>query len=514
MRTLAAALFACLFMGSGLLGCTGTIGGPSGAGDDDGTDAGAVTSSTDAAPNDPDAAPAELPLAGAIHISDVSVYQAVEVEILVDRTPVADAARGTHVIDGQTAMIGVFVTVDAAWQTRQVVGELDIEVAPGDVRRFTTTQTISGNSGPNPIASGLAFTVDGTAVAVGARYSVAIKELTGQASYPGTTEDARYPAAAGALQDMEVRDSGPLNLVLVPFEYNADGSGRLPPLDDVALGYYRDLFGSMYPTGQVNLTVRAAVPYSSSIGSGSGWNGWLDTLTSIRDNDNPVPNTYYYGVAAPRSSFNSFCNGGCIIGLGWVPGQNDEYGRAAVGVSFPDRVGSYTAAHEVGHTMGRNHAPCGGPSGVDGNFPYSGAHIGVWGFDASKDTLKDPDDFTDVMGYCDDQWISDYTHDGIFHRLSYVNQLTAASATPVRYRVGIVDADGAVDWRRYDDVSSRVAGEPIAISMADGNGNDRGSVDGHFYRYDHLEGGMLLVPVVDGPEPVTIHADEFGALAW
>jgi hypothetical protein len=408
----------------------------------------------------------------------------------------------------------VFVTVDADWQPRQVIGELDIEITPGDVRHYTTTQTVSGDSGTSPSSSGLSFAVDGDSLVVGARYSVAIKEISLDASYPGTTAGARYPATAGELMDMEVRDAGPLNLVLVPFQYNNDGSGRLPPLDDVAMGYYRDLFGSMYPTGELNLTIRDTVQYSSYIGSGSGWSSWLDTLTSIRDNDNPPPNTYYYGIAAPRSSFSSFCNSGCIIGLGWVPGRDDEYGRASVGVSFPDRVGSYTAAHEVGHTMGRSHAPCGGPSGVDGNYPYSGASIGVWGYYGAQDEYKDPDDYTDVMGYCNDQWISDYTHDGIFHRLIHVNQLSAASVTTTRYRVGIIDGDGAVSWLRYDDITSRVAGEHIAIMMADGNGDEIAAVDGHFYPYDHLEGGMLLVPVVDGPAPVTLHADRLGALPW
>lgn len=509
MRTLATASMLML------LGCTGTIVGPAGGDDDTSADGGTVTPNTDAGPGDPDAAPATLPFAGGIHVSDVSVYQAIEIELVNDRTIVADADRGSHVVAGQQGMVAVFVTVDAGWQAREVTGELDIEVAPGDVRRYTTTQTISGDSGTDPTTTGLVFKVDGADFTIDARYAVAVKESSLDASYPGSTDEARYPAELGALQDMEVRDPGPLNIVLVPFQYNNDGSGRMPPLDATAMQYYQDLFTSIYPTGQVNVTVRDAVQYSSYIGTSSGWSSWLDTLTSIRDNDNPPANTYYYGVASPRASFSAYCNNGCILGLGWVPGANDEYGRASVGVSFPDRVGSYTAAHEIGHTLGRSHAPCGGPSGVDGNFPHSGAAIGVWGYYAAADELLDPGDYTDIMGYCNTQWISDYTHDAIFHRLVAVNQSSnATTGAPTRYRVGIVDGDGAVDWRRYDDVTSRVAGELRVITMADADGDEMGSVEGHYYPYDHLDGGMLLVPVTDGAQPATVHAEGIGALDW
>ncbi len=506
-----------------LLACSGTItegsgggGSDGGGGDDDDIGPGAPDAAV--VPDEPDAAPPELPLAAGVTVRHVDVFQGVELRIVADGQPVGDADRATHVVAGKDALVGVLVDTAADFTAREITGQLEIEVAPGDVRLYTTVQMLPAGSGKHPAESGFAFQVAGDDLVAGARYSVTLVETSLDASFPGATDGARFPAGAEATrQDMEVRSiNGPLNLVLVPFQYNADGSGRLPPLDDATLDKYRALFGAMYPIGEINLTVREPVPYSGSLTGGGGWSSWLDTLTNIRDNDNPPPNTWYFGVAAPRSSFSAYCNGGCIVGLGWVPGRDDEYGRASVGVSFPDALGLFTAAHEVGHTMGRSHAPCGGPSGVDPSYPYSGASIGVWGYDVFEDDLKQPSEYTDVMGYCNRQWISDYTYDGILHRIEHVNS-TAAAAAPEsssRYRVGIVDELGAITWRRYDDIQSRVGGEQRAVQLLDADGTDIGAVTARFYGYDHIPGGMILVPVDNGPSPASIRIDRVGTVAW
>ena len=271
----------------------------------------------------------------------------------------------------------------------------------------------------------------------------------------------------------------------------------------------------MYPVPEVIVTVREAVVYNSSIGATTGWSGWLDTLTDLRQQDNPPANTFYYGVASPDDSFSDYCRGGCITGLGWVPGADTDYLRASVGVSFPDALNVYTSLHEVGHTMGRSHAPCGGPSGVDPSYPYSGASIGVWGYDVVGDTLKDPNVYTDIMGYCQDQWISDYTYEEIFDRISYANQQSAASVSaPTRYRVGLVDGDGNIEWRRYTDLRRPLVGDELSIALLDQNGGEIELVQGHFFPYDHLDGGMLMVPVRAGTIPAQIRPAGLQTLTW
>ncbi|MCY3778235.1 MAG: M66 family metalloprotease, partial [Candidatus Aminicenantes bacterium] len=73
-------------------------------------------------------------------------------------------------------------------------------------------------------------------------------------------------------------------------------------------------------------------------------------------------------------------------------------------VSVPEGL---TIAHELGHNLNLQHAPCGDPDDVDRSFPQPDGSIGAWGYDLQVDELVPPTDF-DLMSYCGPQWISDY----------------------------------------------------------------------------------------------------------
>jgi hypothetical protein len=94
-----------------------------------------------------------------------------------------------------------------------------------------------------------------------------------------------------------------------------------------------------------------------------------------------------------------------VAGVGYIGRE------AAIGWDKPSSRGS-VAAHEWGHNWGREHAPCGGAGNPDANYPYTGGEIGVIGYDLVNGDLK-PADSHDLMGYCDAEWISDYTYEGV-----------------------------------------------------------------------------------------------------
>jgi hypothetical protein len=78
--------------------------------------------------------------------------------------------------------------------------------------------------------------------------------------------------------------------------------------------------------------------------------------------------------------------------------------------------GAEVAAHELGHNWGRNHAPCGGPTGLDPTYPFSDGRIGVHGLDVASQTLMPPAT-NDIMGYCDPKWIGVYTYEAVMSYL-------------------------------------------------------------------------------------------------
>jgi Peptidase M66 len=86
-------------------------------------------------------------------------------------------------------------------------------------------------------------------------------------------------------------------------------------------------------------------------------------------------------------------------------------------------------AHEIGHSLGLKHSPCGNPEApIDPYFPYKKAGIGEsWGIDwishPGKLVLVNPANTKDLMSYCfERRFISDYNY---FYVHRYWNQYRA-----------------------------------------------------------------------------------------
>jgi len=459
-------------------------------------------------PDDPPPPPPPPPangLAAGASIRDVVVYQTVAISVVSRGQLVPTSQRNATVIAGADAIIGIGVDVEAGFTARQV----EAVITMGG-QEFTETLNLSRSTGSLP-SDGYTIQVDGSAFTAGGQFAVELREVSDTA-YPGSTDGAELEAQPLGIES----SNGPLQLVLVPFRYNADGSGRLPPIDAATVEAYREDFLAMFPVAEVNVTVRDPVNYNSVINGSAGWNDWLDALTDLRRADGVASNVYYYGIAAPAPDFRSFCSRSCILGLGWVPGATNSFLFASVGASFPGSPNVGTGLHEVGHTMGRQHSPCGGVSGADPGYPYAGGRIGVWGYNSADNQLIDPSVGTDIMGYCRDQWISDYVYESLFQRVSRVNTLRAALASEARsYRVGLVDETGAVTWKRTTTLERAAVGNERAVEMLDGAGFSMGSVQGHFFGYDHLPGGMLLVPIdVSFAGPAAVNVEGLGQISW
>jgi hypothetical protein len=308
------------------------------------------------------------------------------------------------------------------------------------------------------------------------------------------------------MQPTEARQAGTLTVTLVPVRYDADGSGRLPDTSPAQLQRYEDLFYAMYPITDIDIVVRSqALAWDSTVSSnGNGWNNLLDAVANLRNNDNAAFNNYYYGIFEPAGSANNYCGGGCVAGLGFLGGPSDDWSHSAIGLGFSGDMAAETAVHELGHNHGREHAPCGGVSGADGSYPYSGAGIGTWGYNILTGQLYDPSDHVDMMSYCNPTWISDYNFENIFDRVQYVNSAAniyipeeVRNRTYTRARV---EPDGTITWLDEVTLERPPVGELTPVTVDTQSGPVATSAS--FIRYDHIDGGVLFIPPT-GAQPAS-----------
>jgi hypothetical protein len=147
--------------------------------------------------------------------------------------------------------------------------------------------------------------------------------------------------------------------------------------------------------------------------------------------------THYYGMVADGGFFmRGFAAG--------IPGQPDPSvvasgptGPNSWGWDFDGSYGDWYGGHELGHTFGRFHLGSGcGESSDDPNYPYIFGQLanydaGCVGFDVGDAALGiaiaayPGTAWHDVMTYCNNQWLSDYTYNRIRTRLAAEDILPA-----------------------------------------------------------------------------------------
>jgi len=373
-----------------------------------------------------------------IAVSRIDAFQTVAVGIMEDGEEVATADRNTDLVAGRDTVFRVFVTPASGWTTREISARVTI-VDGTTSEEFFAKKSVSGASSEGDTGSTFQVTVPLAQIKTTSTYHVELVECS-TTPPSGSATTPRFPLSGDAA--LGARDTGILKIAMVPFLCNT----RLPDTTEVGLEPYKAIMDAMYPVQGVEFTVTSQI----STGYPVDWNDALDAVRSKRQQDGPAADIYYYGLLKCTDTFQQFCGNGCTAGIGFVGSANQAQSRASMGIAFTGSQAPATLAHEIGHNHGRNHAPCvpqgGSISGVDGNFPYDGANIGVWGFDKRTDMLIDPGDgVTDIMGYCNNKWISDYTYDGLVNRVVAVSGQASIYVNPDvldRFRVLLLDAVG------------------------------------------------------------------------
>jgi hypothetical protein len=163
-----------------------------------------------------------------------------------------------------------------------------------------------------------------------------------------------------------------------------------------------------YPTGRIEVAGYDVLDFdgdflgSTPAGPGAGWRALLLRLYRLRSAGGN--REIHYGLLPRDAPTGPFGGYGSHLGVG------------------ASRAGEQTAmAQEIGHALGRKHAPGSGDQAVDPTYPdYRGlppGSIGEHGFDSSTGEVFPPDFVSDFMTNRGPYWVSPHTYRGILKEL-------------------------------------------------------------------------------------------------
>ncbi len=436
------------------------------------------------------------PLMGAtgVMLTKVAIYQGLERALMQDGLPLESTVP---LVQGRSAMVRIFYTTDAGYDGEPVTARL--KLAGQDPIDGEHVLMPLSSSVDEDLASTVNIDVPGERIGEVFDYRVSLLQEREEGD---ELPAAHYPSADATEPVFVDGPQNTLRVILAPFAYNYDGSGRVPDLSPESVESFRQLFVGIYPVSDVEISVREVEPWSGRLGAdGSGWQDLGITVYGFRNADDAPDDVYYYGIFNPKDTFYQYCGSGCLLGVTMLNNSPPDTGtvslRMAIGVGFP-QVAADTCAHEIGHAHGLEHAPCGyglDPSSIDYDYPYDEGEIGVWGYNPFGPMLLAPDDATDIMGYCDDQWISDYHYAKLLNRGRNVNlpDWHGPAGGPQSYELITVEGRGKATFQKTVESRRPLSGRAVDVRVRTAGGALETRL-GQYFAYDHLPGGWLFLP--------------------
>ncbi|MDF3065916.1 MAG: hypothetical protein K0R38_1517 [Polyangiaceae bacterium] len=445
-------------------------------------------------------------LAPELTLRSVSISQTLEVPLMTAGRALPIATRPVPLIARKRGLLRAFVDVDARFEPRRLLGVLDVR-GGGREHSVLSERTVTQASAQDDLASTFVFEVPEDDLGEGSEYRVRVLEAD-------TSPLARFPETGFAAFGAELL--APLRLVLVPYVAN----GFTPKTGDAEIAALRRRLVALYPTRDVEISVSGPVTLGYPVDAdGAGWDDALDLIYELREQAAPPGDTFFYGLLAPAADYDAYCPSGCLLGYSVVADARTESERGSIGVGiFPDGSGTGdaedTAAHELGHALGRDHAPCGisDPRDTDPDWPSDVAHrnglIGAYGYDFDLGRLVKPRPPKDFMSYCTPSWVSDYTYSGIFQRLVAIAAQQSALQSvqlPQTFRVARVARSGQSRWLAPRVKPRGALGS--RVELLDASERVVGAASARFARVDHGRGGYIWLPETEIGVPGAVSVD-------
>ncbi len=244
---------------------------------------------------------------------------------------------------------------------------------------------------------------------------------------PGGADGAEALPATGH-ELLPLVSPPPLRIRFVPIVLSAHGESR-GAVTTALLDYYLRNVRAFFPHGRIDATIgpahRTAVRFGIAGygGDAAFWSAVVAELDTRRIADPEFADAHWIGVVRPPAGFTYTSFGG----MGFVPADGQSFGpgtrtSAVIGANwFYDETRSRDlVAHELGHNLGRMHAPCGTSGFVDASFPDARGAIGEgahdtfsWELGLAASARAVSGGTADFMGYCSPAWISAHTYGGM-----------------------------------------------------------------------------------------------------
>ena len=247
---------------------------------------------------------------------------------------------------------------------------------------------------------------------------IVIETNAGTLIDPSDSSYVRYPLTDS--QKLTVVDQEPLYIKLVPLKTDK-GTLTSDEMND-SKEKIQSLMNSMYPNSSINFVVSSSsldLTKNDNFGrlvSDKDFRNALDDFKDFRELElnNTNCNRFYYGLIKYDDEEDYDWGGMASIPSSTEKGSCPNL----IGIGLNSKDVARIAAHEIGHNSGRKHADnsgefndrCSDPLNTDFSYPYQYGRIGMMGYDSYSNSLKSKYFYHDIMSYCSQRWISDYTY--------------------------------------------------------------------------------------------------------
>lgn len=424
---------------------------------------------------------------------------------------IQNADGSLPLIAGQPIAVNVLVA-----RSKESTGEVPVvlRIYRNTALVLSDTVRTGGVLGPsvNDATPSAQFLIPGSTVAAPLYWQVEIDPA--RTVGDSTRTDNLLPGPTAAL--LNVINVAPIPVRLVSIVLGNHG-GVAGDVSASNIDRYLQTVRQTLPVGSIAASIAPPLTTMADFGetpNGGGLNFWTRVLQEldIARLVSQQPTAYWYGAVAPPSGYTKYTFGG----YGYIPIIPSAAGagtRAAVGFGIGPNVNaafvSKTLAHELGHNLGRLHAPsCAAGSPLDSAFPDSlgtilttGHDVWSWAAGLARGALSVSRATGDVMGYCGNVWGSAYTWNGIMlWRQATPPIIARVQREPAIIVVGTVAADGSISLRPALEadvaIPTRDEAGDIDVELRTESGAVLGRQRVATARVDHADGERHFVAVM------------------